>query len=126
MNSIKWICKNYNCVTTNHLLDFPFFHSDQEFLHLSIWYRVHIGKIVQKVTLLQISFRYVSKSVAFQMLSDIKRVLKYSFQVWTKTLSGIQFVALRTAIRYNVNVFLEITSMLGAGGLVSEFMWCIL
>ena len=56
------------------------------------------------------------------MLSDIKRVLKYSFQVWTKTLSGIQFVTLQTAIRYNVKVFLEIKLMLGAGGLVSEFM----
>ena len=34
----------------------------------------------------------------------LKSVLKYSFQVWTKTLSDMQFVILRTAIRYNVNM----------------------
>ena len=37
-----------------------FFHSYQEFLSVIIRYRVHIRKIVQKVTSLQISFRYVS------------------------------------------------------------------
>ena len=40
------------------------------------------------------------KSVVSQLLSDIKSVFKYSFQVWTKTLSDIQFVTLLTAIRY--------------------------
>ena len=35
-----------------------------------------------------------------------KSLLKYSFQVWTKTLSDIQFVTLRTAIWYNVNMVL--------------------
>ena len=39
-----------------------------------------------------------------QLLSDIKSVLKYSFQVRTKTISDIQFMTLRTAIRYNVNM----------------------
>ena len=42
-------------------------------------------------------------SVASQLLSDIKRVLKYSFQVWTRTLSDIQFVTLRRALGYNVS-----------------------
>ena len=34
-------------------------------------------------------------------------MLKYSFQVWTKTLSDIQFVTLRGAIRYNMNMVLN-------------------
>ena len=58
--SIKRIHENYNSITTNCLLDCPFFHSYQEFLSVLIRYRVHIRKIVQKVTSLQISFRYVS------------------------------------------------------------------
>ena len=58
--NIKWIHENYNSITTNCLLDCPFFHSYQEFLSVLIRYRVHIRKIVQKVTSLQISFRYVS------------------------------------------------------------------
>ena len=58
-------------------------------------YRVHIRKIVQKVTSLQILFRYVSrKRVASQLQSNIKSVLKYLFEVWTKALSNIQFVML--------------------------------
>ena len=99
MNSIKWIHENYNYITTNCLLHCPSFHSYQKFLSVLIRYRVHIRKIVQKVTSLQILFRYVSrKRVASQLQSNIKSVLKYLFQVWTKALSNIQFVMLQ----YNV------------------------
>ena len=63
MNGIKWIHENYNCITTNCLLDCPFFHSYQEFLSVLIQYRVHIRKTIQKVTSLQIPFRYVSLKV---------------------------------------------------------------
>ena len=48
MNSIKWIHKNYNCITTNCLLDCPFFHSYQEFLSVLIQYCVHIRKLYRK------------------------------------------------------------------------------
>ena len=43
------------------------------------------------------------------MLSNIKSVLKYSFQVWTKTLSVTLFVRLRRTIRYNVDMVLNYT-----------------
>ena len=56
MNSIKWIHENYNFITTNCLLDCPFFPSYQEFLPVFIRYCIYIKKIVQRVTSLQISF----------------------------------------------------------------------
>ena len=49
---------SYN-ITTNCLLDCPFFHSYQEFFAELIRYPAHIRKMVQKVTSLQISFRNV-------------------------------------------------------------------
>ena len=67
MNSIKWIHENYNYITTNCLLHCPSFHSHQKFLSVLIRYRVHIRKIVQKVTSLQISFCYVSLRRAWRL-----------------------------------------------------------
>ena len=50
-----------------------------------IWYCVHISKIIQKITLLQILFPYIAttqKSIASQLLSDIyKSVLEYLLSV---------------------------------------------
>ena len=57
MNNIKWIHKNYNYVTTNYLIYCPIFHPYHKFLPVLIRYPVHIRKIVQKVTSLQILFR---------------------------------------------------------------------
>ena len=101
MNNIKWIHKNYNYVTTNYLIYCPIFHPYHKFLPVLIRYPVHIRKIVQKVTSLQILFRlYHLEERCTSTAIRIKSVLKYSLQLEKK--SDIQFVTLRTV--YNVNM----------------------
>ena len=53
-----------------------------------------------------VSLYITQKSVASQLLSDIKSVLKYLLQMRTKALSDIYFVTLRRAMRYDVNMVL--------------------
>ena len=82
MNGIKWIHENYNCITTNCLLDCPFFHSYQELLSVLIQYEFTLEKLYRKSLRCKHHFvMYHLKRVASQLLSDIKIVLKYLFQV---------------------------------------------
>ena len=69
-------------------------------------YCVHISKITQKITLLQILFPYIAttqKSIASQLLSDIKSVLEYLLSVNQNPVQ-YSFVTLWKAIQYNVNM----------------------